>query len=307
MKEFELLKDIRSHIPRNLQSDDFLSDDAGILKGRSSQKTLFCSDILVEDVDFIFKKAKPEWIGRKALGICLSDIAAMGGAPEACVISLGLNKKINRAWVKRFYKGLSMLAKKTKTKIAGGDLSSAKQVFVSVAVLGSAARPATRDKAKEGDWIGVTGTLGASILKKQFFFSPRLEEARFLTQNKINAMIDVSDGFLQDLGHILKLSGKGAEIDLNRVPISHDAYRMYGLKGRRALRGALTDGEDFELIFTVSSRKREAIEKKWKKKFPRVKLSWVGRIQQNQGMHFYEDEKKVSEPFKKVKGYEHQL
>ena len=132
-----------------------------------------------------------------------------------------------------------------KINIAGGDLSSSNRVIIDVSMLGLVEKKhlALRSAAKPGDYIFVTGELGGSILGKHLKFTPRVREARFLSENfKINAMIDVSDGLAQDLGHILSQSKVGAVIYEELIPLSPQA---------RDLSDALNNGEDFELIFTM--------------------------------------------------------
>ena len=210
--------------------------------------------------------------GRKALAINLSDLAAMGAEPTAFLIALGISSSMKKSWILRFYKGMMDLAKQYNVKCVGGDITRAKEFFVSITLIGQAKQEEIirRAGARNGDWIAVTGNLGGSILKHHYSFEPRIKEARFLTtQFRPTSMIDISDGFLQDLEHILKASGVSAEIHLDKIPVSQDA---------RNLESALTGGEDFELLFTMPQNTKSALEKVWAKKFPKVQLSWVGKI-----------------------------
>jgi thiamine-monophosphate kinase len=279
--EFELIELLKQKIPRFLQGEIPIGDDAAVLPGRGRERFLFTTDVLVEGVDFLWGKTPPEKIGRKALAVNLSDIAAMGGEPLACVISLGIPRHVNEKWIEKFYSGMVRLAKKYTTLCVGGDLSRSREFFVSVALLGRAASNEiiTRKGACPGDWIGVTGMLGGSILGRHLEFEPRIQEGRWLARRfRPSAMIDISDGLLQDLGHLLEQSHTGAIIDLNGIPVSRAAKRLAKKSRAKALRHALTDGEDFELLFAISANKKQKLEKAWKIHFPQVPLSWIGCI-----------------------------
>lgn len=280
MGEFELLKRIRHAIPRKLQLACGLEDDAAWFPPPCGKKLLWTTDLLVEGIDFRLDMSGPERIGAKALGVNLSDIAAMGGRPLAFVISLGLPRKVSARWVSAFYKGLMRMAHRFKVKCAGGDLSRAEQITIAVAVLGYAdGSPIARSGARPGDWIGVTGALGGSIAGRHLSFIPRLEEADLLVQYaRPTAMIDLSDGLWQDLEHILEQSRVSAEIELTRVPISPSARKLAQGCRQQALQKALTDGEDFELLFTVSPRKKAWLDRHWASRCPQTPIHWIGRV-----------------------------
>ena len=306
--EFELIELLKKKIPRRLQGPAGIGDDAAVMPPLGGRQWLFTTDVLVEGVDFIRSKIAPEMAGRKAVAANLSDIAAMGGEPFAFVAAIGIPKGMSEAWIERFYSGMVKMAARHKTLFAGGDTSRAKEFFVSVAMTGiSHAAPVSRSGARAGDFIGVTGDLGGSILKHHYFFKPRIREGRFLSEKiRVTAMIDISDGLLQDLGHILKASGTGAELALDRIPVSQDAKRLAGHHPAKALRHALTDGEDFELLFTAPSSAKRKLELAWPKKFPGVKLSWIGRITaQKQKIGWMKDGKKIPGPVFKKAGFSH--
>jgi thiamine-monophosphate kinase len=240
----------------------------------------------VDGVDFVLGKASPQKVGRKALAVNLSDIAAMGGEPMACVIALGIPPRLTERWLGQFYRGLVRLAKKYNTLCAGGDISRSRQFFVSIALLGKvpAKELVTRGGARAGDWIGVTGRLGGSILGRHLDFEPRIREARFLASRfHPSSMIDISDGLLQDLDHILKQSGVGARLDIQKIPISQEAKKLAAGHAKKALEHALTDGEDFELLFTVSPSKAKKLTRAWKNRFSQVPLTWIGVVTKEKG------------------------
>lgn len=297
--EFDLIESLKKKIPRGLQGAIGIGDDAGLLK-TGGTGLLVTADTIADGVDFMASEIKPELAGRKALAVNLSDIAAMGGEPLGFVISLGIPKKFPQKWIVRFYAGLMKLAAEYKTVCLGGDISGAKQFFASVAMLGKApARPVLRSGARKGDRIGVTGKFGGSIQGRHASFPPRVKEGRWLSAAGVSSMIDVSDGLLQDLGHILKVSKAGAQIDLDRVPVSKAAARP-------ALEHALSDGEDFELLFTVPHKKAAALEKRWKRAFPRVKISWIGQVVSGPGkIEWRRNGRKTAAPRLKRKGFTH--
>ncbi len=281
IEEFELLNRVRGLMPKNLREPLGLTDDAGLWRGKGPVPDVWATDTLVAGIDFLPGKAKPEAVGHKALAINLSDIAAMGACPKGFLITLGIPPDFQWAWVRRFYHGLLKLARQYRLLCLGGDITRAKSFFATIAV--GAVQPAggvvSRKGAVAGDWIGVTGELGGSILRHHLMFQPRIEVGRFLAENcRAHAMIDISDGLIQDLGHLLSLSKTGAVLETDAVPVSADAFRLARRQRAAALRRALTDGEDFELLFTVSDVCRLKMDRIWKRRFPGIRLSWIGKI-----------------------------
>lgn len=279
--EFDLIKKIIKKIPRRLQGNLPLGDDAGLLRLAAKSGVWVSTDTLVDGVDFRLGKLPPEAVGRKALAINLSDMAAMAVKPSAFVVSLGIPKSLSERWILRFYDGLLRMANSYKSACLGGDISRSRQFFATVTILGESGPDGgvCRSGAKSGDCIGVTGFLGGSILGHHFSFEPRVAESLFLRKYaKPHAMIDISDGFLQDLGHILEASGVSARLELESIPVSPAALKLGRGNSRKALEHALSDGEDFELMFTVSPAEKNKIDQLWHRFFPRVRLSWVGEI-----------------------------
>ncbi|MFA7255427.1 MAG: thiamine-phosphate kinase [Candidatus Omnitrophota bacterium] len=282
MNEFSFIDYLKEEIPRSGRISVGIGDDAAVLNFDEGKKLIVSTDVIVENVDFRIKELSPERIGRKALAINLSDLAAMGAKPKAFVIAIGKPPYISAAWLKRFYKGVLRLAKQYDVDCVGGDFSAAKEFFASVTILGEASPHhfVTRTKAMAGDWIAVTGSLGGSRLRKHCDFTPRVQEALFLAHHITpTAMIDISDGLVQDLSHILKASKVGAALDLDKIPVSLDAKRMAKGNNLKALARALSDGEDFELLFTVPPWQKMMLEKSWQKHFPRVPLTWIGKVE----------------------------
>lgn len=310
MNEFSLIKKIKKKIPKSLQGKIGIGDDAGILIPPAGRDIAWTVDAMVENVDFSRNPKRagylmPEQAGRKALAINLSDLAAMGAKPLGCVITLGIPAGMDEKWVLRFYDGLIALAKEYKVACVGGDITQASQFFVSIALAGFMSRDMNlrRNGAEAGDWIAVTGALGGSILSHHASFTPRLKEAQFLS-GTTNAMIDISDGLLQDLQHILDQSKAGALLEMKEIPISQDAVRLAKGDPMKALEHACTDGEDFELLLTASASAKRQLEKTWKRHFPKVPLSWIGRIQKTRKLEWALNGKKIPLKFRKT-GYRH--
>jgi thiamine-monophosphate kinase len=242
--EFGLIERIKKSIKTDSSVIVGSGDDCAVLEYNKTHYQLFTCDMLVEGVDFT-RETDPYLIGRKALAVSLSDIAACGGVAHHAVVSLGLPKNTSVEKIDKIIKGINDLAKIYKINIVGGDISRCAQLVVDVSMLGVVEKKflVRRSTAQRGDIIMVSGELGGSIKGKHLRFTPRLEEARFLVKNfKLNAMIDISDGLTQDLGHILEASNQGAVIFESLIPVSEFA---------RGLEDALTSGEDFELLFTM--------------------------------------------------------
>jgi thiamine-monophosphate kinase len=229
-------------------------DDTAALRLGGDAPCLVTTDMLLEGSCFRLAEAGPRRVGRKAMGVNLSDIAAMAGRPVAAVVSVGLPRAGGRAIAEELYRGLREVADAFDTALAGGDTNSWDgPLVISVTVLGEATGrgPVTRAGAKPGDWLFVTGPLGGSILGKHLDFTPRVREALRLHELvELHAMIDLSDGLAADLHHVCEESGCGAVLIAESVPVTAEARAMND--GRSPLEHALSDGEDFELAFAVS-------------------------------------------------------
>ena len=215
----------------------------------------------------------PRAVGAKLLKRNLSDLAAMGGRPTAAVLALTLDARVSRKWLEQFYRGLAASARRYRVPIVGGDLAQADGIVAaSLTLLGQPAGPrvVTRTGTRLGDWIYVTGALGGSLRSRHHYqFTPRLAEGAWLArQADVHAMMDVSDGLAKDL-RALTPRGVVSALDPAALP-------------RRAgstVAGALGDGEDYELVFTLAARgDRAAFERAWRRAFPRTRLSRLGRF-----------------------------
>ncbi len=284
MTEFELIRRLIPTLPTSSIVEVGAGDDCAVLQsGNPNSEWLFKTDAVVENVHFT-SETPPEKVGRKALARCLSDIAAMAGYPTVALVTLGLPEGFRSDWVDRCYEGINGLARQHGVAIAGGETTrSLAGIFISITLLGTLpnGRRLLRSKACVGDGIFVTGELGGSIQAKHLDFEPRLTEASWLADHfSIHALMDISDGLAGDLRQILLASNVGAELLATSIPISRVAkLRAREATGAKpALLAALTDGEDFELLFTVSSSQAVSLVDSWKQRFPLLKLSCVGRI-----------------------------
>jgi thiamine-monophosphate kinase len=320
MTEFELISLLTCSLPSNSSVIVGAGDDCAVLDcGLPDRLLLFKTDAVVEGIHFT-ADAPPEKIGHKALGRCLSDVAAMAGTPTAALCTLALPRNFAVDFVERVYSGMNAMARRHGVAIVGGETTSnPERLLISMALLGHAprGRVVLRSGAKAGDAIFVTGELGGSLAGKHLEFEPRLEEARWLAQHlSVHAMLDVSDGLAGDLRHLLKASRVGAELLADSIPISRAAReaarhpareRADGPANRRGepktpLLAALTDGEDFELLFTVGSHDAVPLLDAWKQQFPQLPLTCIGRIAAGDGISIRD--KEGVRPLT-VSGYEH--
>ncbi len=290
MNEFELISRLTRSLPTNKSVVVGAGDDCAVLDlGLPDRLLLFKTDAVVEGFHFT-SATPPQKIGRKALARCLSDIAAMAGTPIAALVTLALPATFVPDFVESIYAGISALARRHEVAIVGGETTVNPQgTLISVALLGSMPRGkgVLRSGAEVGDAIFVTGELGASMTGKHLDFEPRLAEARWLAQHfGLHAMLDISDGLAGDLRHILKASRVGAELLAPTIPISREARRAAKAESgaKTPLLAALTDGEDFELLFTVASREAVPLLDAWKKEFPKLALSCIGKITASEGI-----------------------
>ena len=290
MNEFELIAKLTRHLPSNQNVLAGAGDDCAVLDfGLPGKLFLFKTDAVVEGIHFN-QDTPPEKVGRKSLARGLSDIAAMAGAPAAALVTIGLPKNYDAEFVQKIYRGLNALAEKFGVAVVGGETTAnPERIFISVSLLGTVARgkQVLRSGAKIGDAIFVTGELGGSSAGKHLDFEPRIAEAHWLSENfSIHALIDLSDGLAGDLRHVLKASGAGAELLKSAIPISR-AAKLQARKSstaKPAFAAALTDGEDFELLFTISGSDAVKLLDDWKEKFPKLKLSCIGKITAGEGI-----------------------
>lgn len=243
MNEIDLVERIRKHVGKTKSPLELgIGDDCAIYRPRANEDLLFTTDYLIEDVHFQRDMFPPDAIGHKALARSLSDIAAMGGEPRFCLLSLALPPSADQTWIDAFLKGFLKLAKRCGATLGGGDLSRASKITCDVMVCGAVPRGKAlrRDGAKPGDFIYVSGPLGKPWQTHQRP-EPRLEIGKKL-RGRATSCMDLSDGISLDLSRLIKASGVGASLE--HVPV---------VKGS-TLDQALHGGEDYELLYTLPKR-----------------------------------------------------
>jgi thiamine-monophosphate kinase len=228
-------------------------DDAAILRLGDRAECVVTVDMLNDGIDFDLGTLEARRIGRKALAVNLSDLAAMAARPLAIVVAVALPRRGGRELAVELFEGMLSLAERYQVAIAGGDTNSWDgPLAISITAIGEITEhgPLLRSGARPGDRILVTGAFGGSILGHHLDFEPRVQEAlRLKADFPLHAGIDVSDGLSRDLAHVCEESRVGAIIDVDHVPIAPAAFQM-GDAGT-PLEHALGDGEDFELVLAV--------------------------------------------------------
>ncbi|HWP43360.1 MAG TPA: thiamine-phosphate kinase, partial [Blastocatellia bacterium] len=277
--ESEIISQIRARASQAGRVKVGIGDDAAVIATQGETDLITCCDLMVEGVHFRSEWSSPSLIGRKALAVTLSDIAAMGGVARFALVSLALPEKTSRDFVDGLFSGLFEMADACSVSIIGGDTSSSPDsLFIDTVALGECARgrAVTRRGAKPGDRLFVTGALGASAfglsllergarldrdagdklrreaLLKHLAPEPRLAAGRALAEAGIaTSMIDISDGLSTDLWHILDESDCGAVIRAGQIPLADCLLSPGGGLQEDPLRLAISSGEEYELLFTA--------------------------------------------------------
>jgi thiamine-monophosphate kinase len=256
-----------------------IGDDVAVIE-TGKKLWLVTTDLLIEDIHFELIWIDPFHLGRKALFVNLSDIAAMGGIPKYFLISLGVPQNLSLSFLSSFYRGLKDGTKRFGVDLIGGDTSVSRKIIINICLLGEAKRGSVlfRSGARVGDDLFVSGTLGDAALglkilqknglrgkpkgltRKHHSPSPRIQLGQALaTHHWATAMIDVSDGLLIDTNHLLEESGVGARIWEDRIPLSKLYQKWIHFFSKSPYRFALSGGEDYELLFTVPPEMRKRI------------------------------------------------
>jgi thiamine-monophosphate kinase len=270
--EDRLVARITRDLPTNPLVRVGAGDDCAVLgRPRDARWQLLKTDAVLEGVHFLPGEDMAR-VGWKALCRTISDIAAMGGVPEHALITVALPSQWEVSQLDALYRGLGKAALQFGVSIVGGETSrSPGGLFVSVALTGWVERErcVLRSGGKAGDAVFVTGRLGGSLARKHLDFTPRFTEARWLTESfKLRSMMDLSDGVGTDLPRLAARSGCGYELWEHALP------RTRGCTTRQAL----SDGEDFELLFTLRERDSGTLQERWRQHFPRLPLTQIGRL-----------------------------
>src|SRR6266704_4116461 len=247
-------------------------DDCALVAIHDRRKLLVLKvDCVVEGVHFLRGTSASD-VGWKAMMRPLSDFAATSGVPQFALITVIVQEQTKVAWIKELYRGLRRAARRFDVSIVGGETSSTPgEIAISTSVIGFVEkhRAVSRRGGKPGDDLFVTGRLGCALRQKHLQFIPRIVESRWLTENfSIRAMMDLSDGLGADLPRLARASKVGFKLDTENLPFTRGAK----------INDAISEGEDYELLFAVSSRDRSRLQRAWAKKFPKLLLTRIGSL-----------------------------
>ncbi len=258
LEELNILRQLLPSLPQNAGVVTGPGDDCAALAWTGGRVLLAAVDQVVGDVHYHRDATPPEAAGRKLMCRNLSDIAAMGGVPKWALLAVAAGGR-GPDWVLAFCRGAAEAGARCGVAVVGGDLAGlpGEGEVASLTILGEAeeAKLLLRGGAKPGDALYVTGTLGNSLSSGHHLtFEPRLEEGKFLADNGFaSAMLDLSDGLLLDAERLAEASRLRLRIDPGALPLRAGATRE----------GALSDGEDYELLFTVPAGKEAELVKNW--------------------------------------------
>jgi thiamine-monophosphate kinase len=272
--EDRLLDQILLHLPRGKIRKIFagVGDDCAVLEMQRGQNYLVLkTDCIVEGVHFK-QGTNALDVGWKAMMRPLSDFAATSALPQFALITLIVPQKTEVRWVRELYRGLHRAADCFDVCIVGGETTNtAGPIAISVSAIGfvEPGRALSRRGGKPGDDLFVTGRLGGALKQKHLKFIPRIAESRWLTKNfSIKAMMDLSDGLGADLPRLGRASKVGFNIDLENLPLARGAK----------INGAISEGEDYELLFAISPRESTRLLRRWRRKFPKLPLTRIGLL-----------------------------
>jgi len=261
--------------------------------------TLVTTDMLMDGVHFLAEKTPPALIGRKAAAVNLSDIAAMGGRPTGLQVALALPRGCGANWAEKIMSGVHALADEFDTVVTGGDTNAWHgPLVICITAFGQShpQGPVLRSGARAGDLVMVSGALGGSLHKgRHLTFTPRCTEARLIVEKLFpTSMVDLSDGLATDAAHIAKASGVTITLDSNLIPLHDDIPASWPREQK--VTAALSDGEDFELCFTIGASKLSLAKS--------LGFSLIGRVDAPQEHPLMLEDGGKSHPVQ-IKGWSH--
>lgn len=265
--ESRLIDWFHQNIPPSSRLAVGLGDDAAVVQSLG-EKLVVTTDLVSDQVDFLLDEVEPRRVGHKALGVNLSDLAAMAAEPVAAFVSLllpeaGSSKLSAFDLAVELYRGMLPLAENCDIAIGGGDINSWRgPLVINITALGRTTEhgPLLRSGAQPGDRLLITGQVGGSLLGRHLDVEPRVREALLLNADfQLHAGIDISDGVAIDASRLATASNLGVVIDPNLLPISAAAHRLSDQDSRSPTEHALGDGEDFELLLAVDAQQAEQI------------------------------------------------
>ncbi|MBV9008219.1 MAG: thiamine-monophosphate kinase [Verrucomicrobia bacterium] len=270
--EEKLLEQLLPHFHTSGDAVVPAGDDCAVFRFPGARDYLVLkTDCVVEAVHFE-PNAPASAVGWKAMMRTLSDFAAMSAVPRFALVTLMAPPRTNASWVRALYRGLNRAAARFDVAIAGGETSAIAQsraITVSAAGYVEPDRCVSRSGGKAGNELFVTGELGGAVNGRHLKFVPRVIEARWLTrQFQIDAMMDLSDGLGSDLPRLARASKLSFEIDHEALPYAR----------RCTYEQAISDGEDYELLFAIAPRLTGDLQKRWRKKFPKLRLTRIGKL-----------------------------
>jgi thiamine-monophosphate kinase len=279
MTELALIRRIREGMPPAAGVTVGIGDDCAVLEPTAGRRLLATTDLLLEDIHFRRRYAKPSDVGWKSVAVNLSDIAAMGGRPRWALVALACPAETTLEEVEAFYEGARDMASRHAVAIVGGDTTASPAGWlINVTLLGEAATPLLRSGARTGDVVAVTGSLGRSaagltvlelprvpqgigaaeltvVTAAHLRPVPRVAEGQWLAEaGGVTAMMDLSDGLATDLAHIAEESGAHCRVEIERLPIDPATRQVAHALGADALAWATGGGEDYELLLTCDAR-----------------------------------------------------
>lgn len=279
--EFGLIEEIKQgiEVPQGYLG---IGDDCAVMPQKSGMETLVSTDMLIEGTHFLMDDISAYRLGWKSAAVNISDIAAMGGRCTGSFLSFALPKGLSKEWTDEFFRGYKEISSLYGCPLLGGDTtSSPDRLCISVTVTGDApaGKSVKRSNAAIGDLICVTGNLGDSgcglkiilegsgrdadaekLIARHYLPMPRVKEGMEIAAAGASAMMDISDGIGSDLRHIIEASGVGAEIDTSMIPLSNELKSKCAEYGWDPLELAISGGEDYELLFTISEENAKKID-----------------------------------------------
>lgn len=307
MDEFELIDSIFAQLTTAGSPSLGLTDDAAILMPPAGQDLVFTKDMMVADRHF-FATDPADVIASRLLRVNLSDLAAMGAYPLGYLLAIAYPGELDETFTRKFVEGLARDQQAFNVALYGGDtISGADRLTLSVTAIGSVPHGSAlrRNGARAGDAIYVSGTIGDSALgllclKDELGWDDHLVARYYTPEPRLNlgmsiqgiatAAIDVSDGLVGDLGHICRQSGVGADVEINQVPLSPEVQSYVDINGR-LLENALTGGDDYELLFTVSPEFEAILQEKAKE--TGVPVTKIGVIRTGSGVQLSDRDGKL--------------
>ncbi|MBD3179612.1 MAG: thiamine-phosphate kinase [Candidatus Latescibacteria bacterium] len=316
--EFGLIERIRPVLSEDLPPYMLgIGDDCAVIQRKGSRSMLVTTDLLIEGVHFLADRISAYELGYKSLAVNFSDIAAMGGEPESAFLSIGLPEDTGIDWLDDFFLGIKDLSGSYNTMVAGGDTTQSREgIIINFTVIGSAdpGRIKYRSTALPGDLICVTGNLGDSgggliillggmdensdpnlktLVRAHHLPRPHLEEGRLLAaEDGVHAMLDLSDGVDSDIRRVMENSGVGAEIEIEKLPVSPELRNACSRYGWNHYELAAAGGEDYCLMCTVEADSYRTIAGEFRKRFNR-ELHSIGHITNTGRLQYMEKKRSI--------------